>query len=151
MALRNHAEMARYGPVSTAISPTDRLSLLPKELLDMIYSLVFQSDVGPWTLHVKPKIQPSKYTSYSRPESDHMLPILTLPQHRKYKALRRENPDQKWPDNVEEAFFRGTSNPTHPVLPYLVLTAHTQLWTGHTDTVRMEIGCRNTITKQYPR
>ena len=141
MALRNHAEMA------TDISPTDRLSLLPKEVLDMIYSLVFQSDVGPWTLHIKPKIQPSKYAGYSRPAPDHMLSILALPQHRKYKALRRENPDQKWPDNVEEAFFKGTSKPTDPVLPYLVLTAHTQLWTGHTDTIRMGIGCRNTITK----
>lgn len=151
MALRNHAEMARSGSVSTAISPTDRLSLLPKELLDMIYSLVFKFDDGPSTIHIKPNVQPSKYAGYSRSDPDPMLSILALPRDRKYKALRRENPDEKWPANVEEDFFRGTSKPTHPLLPYPALTAHTQLWTGHTDTVRMGIGCRNTITKQYPR
>ena len=142
MALRDYAEMAQIDPVSTTKSPTDRLSLLPKELLDMIYSFIFQSENGPWTIHIKQK---SRDAGFSESDPDRILPILALPRDRKYKARRRENPDERWPDNIEEAFFRGMSNPTRHLLPSQALTAYTQVWTGHTITLRI------TITQQYPR
>lgn len=105
--------MALTGPVSTTIPPTDRLSLLPKELLDKIYSLVLQSDTSPWTLYIKTILQPSKHAGYSRPDPDPIPSILALPQDCKNKALRRESPNAKWPDSVEEAFLRGMPNTCH--------------------------------------
>ncbi|CAF9921501.1 MAG: hypothetical protein ALECFALPRED_001812 [Alectoria fallacina] len=84
MAGRNKTHTIQIGAVSATKAPDDRLSLLPKELLDTIYSLVFHSEDGPWTLHIKLTVRPWPY-----------------------KARRLENPDEEWPVNVERACFRA--------------------------------------------
>ncbi|CAD6576037.1 MAG: hypothetical protein ASARMPRED_007582 [Alectoria sarmentosa] len=103
MADRNKAHTIQVGPVSKITAPDDPLSLLPKELLDNIYSLALHSEDGPWTFHIKSTVQPWRYGSNN--DLDRLLSLLALPQDRRYKARRMKNPDEVWPDNVERACF----------------------------------------------
>ena len=96
----DNARLIENGPVSKDPSSDDRLALLPKELRDAIYCLVFSSDNGPWTLHIKAK-------TYPDPDQDSELSILALPRNPRYKAHRRRNPNAKWPDYIEGAFMKG--------------------------------------------
>ncbi|CAD6577022.1 MAG: hypothetical protein ASARMPREDX12_008085 [Alectoria sarmentosa] len=105
MANRNKAHTIQVGPVSKITAPDDPLSLLPKELLDNIYSLALHSEDGPWTFHIKSTVRPWPYGSNN--DLDRLLSVLALPQDRRYKARRMENPEEVWPDNVERACFRA--------------------------------------------
>lgn len=109
MASQEIAHIVQNGPFSTGTIPDDRLSFLPKELLDIIYSLVFHSEKGPCTLHIRRKL-PSWQADYLRADLDSILSILALPRDYRYKARRLENPDEKWPDEVEEAFLEVECN-----------------------------------------
>lgn len=77
MAGRNKTHTIQIGAVSATKAPDDRLSLLPKELLDTIYSLVFHSEDGPWTLHIKLTVRPWPYGSNN--DLDRLLSVLALP------------------------------------------------------------------------
>ena len=108
MADRKSDNMVQSHPASTITSPDDRLSLLPQAILDTVYSFVFRSANGPWTLRIK---APSRLSQHARdPRWDSLLSILALPQDATYRDRRQENPSPKWPDNVEEAFLRGKFN-----------------------------------------
>ena len=102
----NNAQLPEYAPISAVTSSRDRLSLLPNELLDSIYSLVFQSDEGPWSLRVTRKPKPS-WNPDGR--QDPIPSILALPGESRYRDRRVQKPHPKWLDDVEEALFRGDS------------------------------------------
>ena len=102
---RNNARMIQTGPVSTDPALDDRLGSLPIELLDTIYCLVFSSENGPWTLHIKAKTYPSQHIH--DPDADRYLPILALPRDQRYKIRRQQHPHERWTDNVEGAFMEG--------------------------------------------
>ncbi|KAL9074866.1 MAG: hypothetical protein Q9161_002004 [Pseudevernia consocians] len=110
----DNARLIENGPVSKDPSSDDRLALLPKELRDAIYCLVFSSDNGPWTLHIKAKTYPS--TNLHGPDLDNVLSILALPREPRYKAHRRQNPNAKWPDYIEGAFMKGLDWAVHSLV-----------------------------------
>lgn len=56
MADASDAQLPQNAPIPATALPRDRLSQLPNDLLDTIYSLVFQFEDGPWTLHVKKRL-----------------------------------------------------------------------------------------------
>lgn len=90
------------------MASNDRLSVLPKELLDEIYSLVFPSENGPWTVHVQAKPQP-----LDRDERElGSLSVLAMPRDDRYHSRRQRHPSEFWPDDVERAFMRGRSKLT---------------------------------------
>ena len=116
MADASDARLPPNASISVTALPRDRLSLLPNELLDTIYSLVFQFEDGPWTLHVKKGLD----SSGDRPDfdRDHASSILALPRDRRNvgRLLGKKYP--YWPDHVEEAFFRGDLNHNFHLLLY---------------------------------
>ena len=131
MADRNKAHTIQVGPVSKITAPDDPLSLLPKELLDNIYSLALHSEDGPWTFHIKSTVQPWRYGSNN--DLDRLLSLLALPQDRRYKARRMKNPDEVWPDNVERACFVGKVSPPKSSTSSALIAdcvCYSQLWIG---------------------
>lgn len=108
MAECNNATMVASGPALITTAPDDRLSRLPQEILDAIYALVFHPENGPWTLHINVQRRPSQHAG--DPKQDRILSILALPRGAEYRHQRQSHPNVNWPDNVEEAFFRGGHN-----------------------------------------
>ena len=70
-------QITQGGPISAVTSPRDRFSLLPNELLDTIYSFVFQFEDGPWTIHVTRKLETTSNTQYHHDPNKSVLDIPT--------------------------------------------------------------------------
>ena len=116
MADANDAKLPQNAFKSAVALPCDRLSLLPNELLDTIYSLVFQFEDGPWTVRVTQRFENSWNCRDRVPSILASIQYMRSPRYMEYRAVS-QNPESQWPDNVEGAFLRGISiHKSHPVL-----------------------------------
>lgn len=130
VATRNNSQTMQICPVSTARAPVDRLSLLPKELLDTI----FLSSSAP-------KMAPARSTSEENCSHHRKLTTATrigtaYCQSWLYlETTGTRLADRKIPTNnglikLERRSLEVESNLENHPAPYSALTTYPQLWSG---------------------